>query len=68
MKKIELWRIVVGGLSILFILYMWMKKGMGSIDMSLPLMVTSLAVTCLKVGLIGIAVLLIKFVITKIKR
>lgn len=66
MKK-EPWRIIVGIISIVFIMGMWMKKGI-SIDMSLPLLVTTLTVTFSKVLLFVGIILFVRIILTKLKK
>lgn len=66
-------RIVVFVLAIILIIFMWVKKDVGSIvsatpkEQILPLVLTSVAVTLVKVGLIAGAVFFIKWIIEKIK-
>ena len=73
MKKKEPWRIVVGILSVLYILFLWVKKDIASVYGSLspeqliPVMATSVAVTASKFITIAAAVFLIKWIIKKIK-
>ena len=73
-KKIELWRIIVFIISIMFIIYMWSKKEIAEIyatmpqEQIIPLIVTTLAVSLLKVAAIALGVLLVKWIVGKIKR
>ena len=69
-KKIEPWRLIVGVISILCIIVMYVRKNSLHIDVtiSLPLVITSIAVTLLKVTAIVIVVLLFKWFINKIKK
>ncbi len=69
-KKIEPWRIVVAAIAIVYIIFMWVKKGIVSLDvtMSLPLILTNVAVTLVKVGAIALVVLLVKWLTNKIKK
>ena len=73
MKK-EPWRIIVALIAAAFIIYMWVKKDVAGIyttmpaEQILPMVVTSVAVTLLKVALIAGAVLAIKWIISKIGR
>ena len=73
MKKKDPWRIVGGILSILYILFLWVKKEVASVYGSLspeqliPVMATSVAVTAIKFIAIAAAVFLIKWIIKKIK-
>ena len=73
-KKIEPWRIVVAILSIGFIIYMWTTKNIAEIygelptEQLVPLLVTNMVVTLIKVaGLTG-GILIIKWIISKVKR
>ena len=73
-KKKEPWRIMVGTIAILWIIFMWGKKDIVSIYTTMPqeevvpLIVTTIAVSLIKVAVIAGAVLLIKWVIGKIKK
>lgn len=69
-KKIETWRLVVGVISIIYIITMWVKKDLVTtqVAITLPLVVTSVAVTLLKVGAIALVVLLVKWLMNKLKR
>ena len=69
-KKIETWRLVVGVISIVYIIAMWVKKDLVTtqVAITLPLVVTSVAVTLLKVGAIALVVLLVKWLMNKLKR
>jgi hypothetical protein len=65
-KKKEPWRIVLAILSMVFILFMWIKKDIVSIyttmpkEQILPLILTTVAVTLLKVAGITAVLLLVK--------
>ncbi len=71
-KKREPWRIVLCVLSLLFILYMWLKKDLLSIYTSmplqeaLPLLVTTVAVSLVKVAVLTGGILLVKWIIGKV--
>ena len=71
---IEPWRIVAFIIAVGFIVYTWIKKGVADIyaamptDEALPLIVTTVAVSLLKVAAIACGILLIKWVIGKIKK
>ena len=73
MKK-EPWRILVGVLAIGWIVYMWVKKdiaaGYASMppEQILPLVVTNVAVTLLKVIGIAAVILLVKWLAGKLKK
>ena len=72
-KKTEPWRIVVGALSIAYIIFMWVKKDIVSIYATMPkeqiapLLVTTILVSLLKVAAIAGILLLIKWIISKVK-
>ena len=73
-KKIEPWRIIVFVIAVAFIIFMWVKKDIAEIyatmpsDQIAPLIVTTVAVSLLKVAVIAGAILLIKWIIGKIKK
>jgi len=73
-KKKEPWRIIVGIIAILYIIYMWMKKDIVSIYTTMPqeevvpLIVTTVAVSLIKVGVIAGGILLMKWGISKIQK
>lgn len=73
-KRIEPWRIVAFIIAVGFIVYTWIKKGVADIyaampaDEVLPLIVTTVAVSLLKVAAIACGILLIKWVIGKVKK
>ena len=73
-KKIEPWRIVVAILSIGFIIYMWTTKNITEIygdlpaEQLLPLIVTNMVVSLIKVAGMTGAILLIKWLVAKFKR
>ena len=73
-KKIEPWRIVVAILSIGFIIYMWTTKNIAEIygelptEQLIPLIVTNMVVTLIKVVGIAGGILLIKWIVSKFKR
>ena len=73
MKK-EPWRILVGVLAIGWIVYMWVKKDIASLyaamppEQILPLVVTNVAVTLLKVIGIAAVILLAKWLAGKLKK
>ena len=72
-KKPEWWRIVIFIIAIVYIVAMWVSKDVGSIYSSLvpedivPVIVTSVLVTLLKIGAMAGCILLIDWVIKKIK-
>ena len=67
-------RIVVFALSVAFIIFMWVKKDIAAVYSTLPreqlvpLIVTTALVSLLKVAVIAGAVLLIKWIVSKIKK
>jgi hypothetical protein len=72
--KKEPWRIAVGVISILFIVFMWAKKDIVAIyqtapkEQLIPMLVTTVAVSLLKVGLIAGVVFLVKLILERILR
>ncbi|MBE6608453.1 MAG: hypothetical protein E7633_07840 [Ruminococcaceae bacterium] len=72
-NKKEPWRIVVFVISLLFIIFMWIKNDVVEIyttmpqEQIVPLIVTTIVVSFLKIGAIVAAVLLIKWIVDKIK-
>lgn len=73
MKK-EPWRVIIFVISILFIVFMWVKKDIAEIyttmpgELIVPLIATNIAVSLMKVGLFAGVVLLIKWIIKKIRK
>ena len=71
--KKEPWRIVVGIISVIFIIFMWIKNDIISIyttmpkEQIVPLIATTVAVSVLKVAIITSVVLLVKWIIKKVK-
>ncbi len=67
----EPWRVIVGIISILFIVFMWIGKDIlhiystMTVEDALPLIVTTVAVTVLKVLLIAAVIFLGKWIISK---
>ena len=72
-RKIEPWRIIVGTISIVFILFLWVKNDIASTfttmpkEQAIPLVVTTVVVSAVKVAVITGVILLIKWIIRKIK-
>ena len=72
-KKKEPWRIIVGIISIAFIVYMWVEKDIMTIyttmpkEQVVPLIATTIAVSLIKVVAIAGGILLIKWIIGKSK-
>ena len=73
-KKKEPWRILVGLISIAYIIFLWVKKDIVDIyatmpkEEVLPLVVTTVAVTVFKVVIFAAVILLVKWFIGKIKK
>ena len=73
-QKREPWRIVVGIIAIAYIIYMWVEKDIIAIYSSmpaedaLPLAVTTVVVSLIKVGLMTVGILLIKWILGKFKK
>lgn len=73
-QKKEPWRIVVGMLSIAFIVYMWVEKDIMAIYTTMPkeqvapLIATTIAVSVIKVAAIAGGILLIKWLIGKFRK
>lgn len=71
--KKEPWRIAVGIISVIFIIFMWIKNDIISIYTTMPkeqiapLIATTVAVSVLKVAIITAVVLLVKWIIKKVK-
>ena len=71
--KKEPWRIAVGIISVIFIIFMWIKNDIISIyttmpkEQIVPLIATTVAVSVLKVAIITFVVLLVKWLIKKVK-
>ena len=66
MKK-EPWRIVVAIISIIFIIGMWVKKGI-SMEMNLPLLLTTLTVSLTKVLVFAGFILLVRYILSRIRK
>lgn len=70
-KRPDKWRIVVFIISVLFIMFIWIKKDIGKIaeavpnDQLVPVIVTSLLVSIFKFALIAGVVFLVKWLIDK---
>ena len=73
-KKKEPWRIIVGVLAIIYIIYMWVEKDILAIyasmpkEEALPLVVTTIVVSLVKVAAIAVGILLIKWIVGKINK
>ena len=70
-KKREPWRIVVAGLSIAYIVFMWVRKDIVTIystvpkELMVPMIATTVVVTLVKVAAIAAVVLVVKWVVKK---
>ena len=73
-QKKDPWRIVVFILAVAYIVYMWVEKDVLSIyatmppEQALPLAVTTVAVSLMKVGALTAGILLLKWVVNKIRK
>lgn len=73
-KKKEPWRIIVFIISVLYIVFMWIKKDIVAIygampaEQVAPLIATTVAVSLIKVAAITGGVLLLKWIISKVKK
>lgn len=71
-QKKEPWRIVVAVISIAFIIYMWVEKDIVAIyssmpkEQALPLIVTTIVVSLIKVIAITVGILFIKWIVKKL--
>ena len=71
--KKEPWRIAVGIISVIFIIFMWIKNDIISIyttmpkEQIVPMIATTVAVSVLKVAIITSVVLLVKWLIKKVE-
>lgn len=72
-EKKEPWRLIVGIISIAYIVYMWVEKDIIAIfttmpkEQVVPLVATTVVVSLIKVAAIAGGILLIKWIIGKIK-
>jgi len=72
-QKKELWRIIVAIISVALIVFMWVKKDIATIystmpkEQLVPIIITSVVVTLVKVIGITAVILLIKWSIEKLK-
>ena len=70
-QKKEPWRIIVAIISIVFIIYMWVEKDILAIyssmpaEQALPLTVTTVAVSLLKVAMLTVGILVVKWIAGK---
>jgi len=71
--KIEPWRIVAFIASVLFIAFMWIKNDIAAIystapkEQIVPMILTTVAVSLLKIGAIAGVVFLAKWIVGKVK-
>ena len=72
-KRKEPWRIIVFIISVLFIVFMWVKNDIITIyttmpaDQVIPLIATTIVVSLIKVAAITGGILLIRWIVRKIK-
>lgn len=72
-QKNETWRIIVGIISIVFIIFMWVKNDIVALyttmpkEQVIPLIITTITVSLIKVAVIAGIVLIIKWIIKKVK-
>ena len=70
-QKREPWRIVVAVIAIAYIIYMWIEKDIVAIyttmpeEQVVPLIVTTVLVSLIKVGAITVGILFIKWIVKK---
>ena len=73
-KKKEPWRIIVGIISIAYIVYMWAEEDIITTyttmpkEQAVPLIVTTILVSLIKVAAIAGGILLIKWIANRIKK
>lgn len=73
-SKTEPWRIVVGFVAAVIIVFMWVKKDIGAIyatmpqDQLAPMIVTSVVVTVIKVAAISGGFFLLKWLVGKLTK
>ena len=73
-RKLAPWRIIAALAAVIFIVYMWVKKDIASVystlppEQLLPVIVTTVAVTLLKVGLLTGIILLVKCGIRRLRK
>ena len=73
-KKTEPWRMIVGMISIVLIVYMWAEKDIAAIDTAMPkeqvipLIAATIAVSLIKVAAMAGGILLMKWMAGKIKK
>lgn len=72
--KKEPWRIVVGVIAIGYIIFTWVQKDVLQLyssmpaEQALPMIVTTVAVSLLKVALLAGAIFLVKWLVGKFKK
>ena len=72
-NKKEPWRIIVGIISIAFIVYMWIQKDIINIyatipkEDAIPLIITTIIVSLIKVAVIAGIILFVKWIAVKFK-
>lgn len=73
-RKIEPWRIVAFSLAVALIAYMWIEKDVAAVYATAPkdqlpaLIATTVAVSLLKTAAIAVGILLLRWILTKLKK
>ena len=73
-SKREPWRIIVGIIAIAYIIYMWVEKDIMAIyssvpqEQALPLIMTTIVVSLMKVAAMTMGILFIKWIVGKFKK
>ena len=71
-ERKEPWRIAAFAISVLYIAYLWGKKDIAALyatvptEQMLPLMVTTIAVSLIKIAALAAGILLLKFLAGKV--
>ena len=70
----EPWRIAAGIAAVIFIVYMWVKKDIAAVysalppEQLLPVIVTAIGVTLLKIGAMAGGILLLRWILSKTRQ
>ena len=73
MGKIEPWRLIVGIIAVGYIIFMWSKKDIFAIysampqEQALPLVITTVAVSLIKIAALAGGIFLVRWIVRKIK-
>ena len=73
-KPREPWRIVVAAISVVYIIFMWIRKDIMAIyatmpaEQVLPMIMTTVAVSLLKVAALAAVILVVKWFVGKINK